>query len=146
MVAYSFKARFADLVAAGEKLQTIRAPRKSRHARAGDPLSFYTGPRMQPRLIGRSVCEGAFRVELDLASNRVTVWDDADRIRFCVSDHDRDSRASLDRFAQGDGFANWPDMRDWFRDTHATDVFNGVLIKWGSTPADVAVNNAEDGP
>lgn len=45
MVAYNFKAEFANAVTAGRKLQTIRAPRATRHARPGEPIQLYTGMR-----------------------------------------------------------------------------------------------------
>lgn len=44
MVAYSFKAQFAEPIAGRIKLQTVRGPRK-RHARPGESLQLYTGMR-----------------------------------------------------------------------------------------------------
>ena len=124
-----------DKVAAGEKRQTIRAPRKSRHARPGDPLTFYTGPRMQPRAIGRSVCVSTAEVNLNCAKDSATVWEEDGRVSFAVQAHDSDSRAALDDFARADGFATWAEMREWFKQTHETDVFTGVLIRWGLHPS-----------
>ena len=42
MVAFSFKAQFADLVASGKKTQTIR---QTARAKPGDRLQLYTGMR-----------------------------------------------------------------------------------------------------
>ena len=41
MVAYNFQARFAPDVAAGRKLQTIRAEGRRTHAKAGDRVQVF---------------------------------------------------------------------------------------------------------
>ena len=45
MVAYTFQARFAAAVEAGEKAITIRTIGQRRHARIGERLQLYTGQR-----------------------------------------------------------------------------------------------------
>ena len=61
MVAYSFKARFAEPILAGTKLHTVRAPRK-RDARPGEELQLYRGMRTrQCALIARKTCAGVLQ-------------------------------------------------------------------------------------
>lgn len=130
MVAYSFKPSFIEPIRLLEKRQTIRLPRK-RHARPGEPLQLFTGPRMQPTRLGAAVCKGASQVRLDFRRDRVTL-DDAIDIQ---------GDEALDAFAIRDGFPPWGAAADllrpwefmsrWWRMTHPDNpVFAGVLIDW----------------
>lgn len=57
MVAYNFQARFAPDVAAGRKLQTIRAEGRRAHAKAGDRVQLYTGMRTKAcRKLAEGTC------------------------------------------------------------------------------------------
>ena len=38
--------------------------------------------------------------------------------------------AELDAFARRDGFEDWPEMREFWRENHKAEVFSGVLIRW----------------
>jgi uncharacterized protein YqfB (UPF0267 family) len=107
MVAYSFQKRFAEPILAGTKSQTIRADRK-RHARPGEELQLYTGMRTKHcRLIARVQCIGIRPITLDLAEDMP------------------------DAFAHRDGFADWEDMRAFWRQFHpGVETFTGVLILW----------------
>lgn len=122
MVAYSFQPRFVEPILAGTKRQTIRADRR-RHARAGEPLQLYTGMRTkQCRLIGRTVCERAAAIAIDLRARTVAV----DGVLVVVTTGD-----DPDGFARSDGFADWPDFATFFRLAHpGADVFEGVVIRW----------------
>lgn len=122
MVAYNFKAQFADAVASGAKCQTIRAVRtgKSRHVRVGEKIQLYTGMRTKAcrKLIEPDpVCVAVWRIRIDAA----VPWD-------IVPD------GSLDAFARADGFKDWSELRDWFDRTHGLP-FEGVLIRWRAEAA-----------
>lgn len=140
MVAYSFKRMFVPAIRIGlgldvedpepgarrAKLQTIRAMGRRRHARAGDELQLYCGMRTrQCELIGRSLCVGAPPIGIRFAKphrpvERVEI--DGSEIRFA---------ADLDRFAEGDGFETWGDLRAFWRANHPGVLdFNGVLVRW----------------
>lgn len=133
MVAYSFKPSFVADIKAKVKRQTIRLPRK-RHARAGEGLQLFTGPRMKPVRLGGGTCIAAYNVRLDFAalSPSVTlddgiVYDTHEALdAFAV----RDGFSPPERFA-ADGLAPWEYMARWWRLTHPDHrVFNGVLIDW----------------
>jgi hypothetical protein len=114
VVAYSFKSRFADAVASGAKRQTIRANGKRRHARPGEALQLYTGMRTKDcRKLRDAVC---------VISTYCAIYDD----RITTGKH---PSIDLDEFAQRDGFADFTDMTDWFRETHGLP-FIGQLIVW----------------
>ena len=131
MVAYSFKPAFCGPIRQRTKRQTIRLPRK-RRGLVGDPLQFFTGPRMKPTRVGYAVCDGVHDVRLDLDLDVVTL-DDA------ISFTDVES---LDRFATADGFGffpvgsgtPWKRMKRWRALTHPDHpVFRGVMITWGDS-------------
>ena len=132
MVAYSFKARFAGPILAGMKAQTIRADRR-RHARPGEQLQLYTGMRTKRcRLIARVTC-------LDVTP-----------VRLCFSRHGAAelmefggaflTPASMERFAQADGFASVADMAAFWFEQHRRDGdeidFRGVVIAWAAVGPD----------
>jgi len=130
MVAYSFKSSFLAPIYEAEKRQTIRLPRK-RHARPGEALQFFTGPRMKPVRIGAAVCKSVCDVRLDFDKHEIAL-DDA----IVVSEP-----AELNAFAVRDGFrygngqagidGAWALMGRWWRLTHpGQPVFVGVLIDW----------------
>lgn len=116
MVAYNFQARFADDVASGVKRQTIRAPRKTRHAAAGEPIQLYTGLRTKATRKLRDpdpICT---------KSTYCAIYEDG----ITTGNH---PPTDLDEFAQRDGFKNFEAMKAWFRDTHGLP-FIGQLIAW----------------
>jgi len=136
MVAYSFKARFADPIIGGTKVQTIRAHRK-RHARPGEELQLYVGMRTrQCRLIGRRLCTNVLPVFIR--------FDDQhdEREGFCtpglvIGGIDKTERLMRDGFAIRDGFADWSDLKAFWRANHpGQDKFDGVLIVWGADGQD----------
>lgn len=130
MVAYSFKPSFVPLIEAGIKQQTIRLDRK-RHARPGESLQLFTGPRMQPRRIGGALCQAVRQARLDFAGDRVQL-DDAIEI---LGDTELNAFATRDGFGDSRaGIPPWEFMARWWAMTHPDQpVFSGVLIDWGAT-------------
>ena len=123
MPLFNFKKQFAADVESGAKHQTIRAPRKDgRNPKEGETAHCYTGLRTsKTRLLGRWPIESV--EEIRIAGNGVALWLNAD------CEVILDDEASLDLFAQDDGFADWPAMRAWFSETHGLP-FDGYLVKW----------------
>jgi hypothetical protein len=124
MVAYSFQPRFVEPMCAGTKRQTIRAERR-RHAQWNEKLQLYTGMRTkQCKLIGTARCRGVVPITLRMApAPEVGEVQFGDRIICLMQD--------LDAFARLDGFADWWDMRRFWRDKHGGTVqWSGVLIRW----------------
>lgn len=120
MVAYSFQASFAPLVASGEKRQTIRAEGKRRHARVGDLLQLYTGMRTKScrKLMAPDpVCTFSDAVYLCRGIGSPAVLIAGQEV------------LSPDAFARADGFKDFDAMLDWFGKTHGLP-FVGVLIRW----------------
>lgn len=120
MVAYNFQARFADAVQSGVKRQTIRAPRTTRHAKAGEPIQLYTGLRTKQtrKLVTPDpVCE---------LSTYCAIREDG----ITLGNH---PVVNIDDFARADGFKDFEDMKAWFREAHGLP-FIGQLIKWNTTP------------
>ena len=118
MVAYNFKAQFADDVASGKKRQTIRAPRKDgRCAKPGDRLQLYTGMRSKScrKLVEPDpVCKWVNGIIIEQPGIRYT---------------DGSECMTPDVVARRDGFRDWPEMRDWFQKVHGLP-FHGFLIRW----------------
>jgi hypothetical protein len=129
MVAYNFKPRFAEPILAGTKRHTIRAARigRVRHAREGEELQLFTGLRTPAcKLIARRRCIGIRKITL--------LFDDDPEYEgiispgFGIADW---GYASLDDFAVGDGFANWGELKAFWRETHRVITeFEGVIIFW----------------
>lgn len=142
MVAYSFHAQFIGPICRLEKTHTIRKARagRSRHARAGEEIQHYTGPRMRPRLFGRSTCESVQRVELDFETPRVE-WivreplvDARGIITQGVSVVAEGAQEALDLFAKSDGFESWDQMRAFWQLNHDLGPgrwrWSGSMICW----------------
>ena len=138
MVAYSFQAQFAEMVAEWRKRQTIRAPRR-RHARVGERVQLYADMRFKTcrKLVTPDpVCVSVRPITLDTYAGsgglirRVSPggW-------FPVSDG----------FAREDGFESWTLMRDWFKETHGLP-FHGVLIEWRAGGDDIPNNHKSTRP
>lgn len=114
-----FKPRFAALVEAGTKLQTVR-PVPSRLPGPGDTISLrtWTGKpyRSKMRLLREARITAVVAIEIS-----------EDQIHYdnflCVARH------NLDNFANADGFKGWIEMREWFRAEHGLP-FKGILIQW----------------
>lgn len=114
-----FQPRFAALVEAGTKTQTVR-PWPSRMPKAGDKISLraWTGKpyRSKQRVLREAVITACLPV--DISEHSVAV-------NSCVE--------ICDDFARADGFLNFNDMAAWFQEVHGLP-FYGVLIRWEVRP------------
>ncbi len=155
MVAYSYKARFVAPVRVGlglpalaehlemggyhpgqiirPKGQTIRAKGKRRHARPGETLQHYHGMRSSKCFkIGEAECVAASDIRLHIRSEIVEIRSQTSSSQLI------DKAAALDSFAQADGFADWADMREFWREEHGDltrlGPFVGVLVEWKAKP------------
>jgi hypothetical protein len=144
MVAYSFKRRFVEPIRVGlsrvslsfdcaPKRQTIRRIGKRRHARPGETIQLYTAMRTkQCRLIGEARCASFEGVLLkwsewpafclfDIMEHAPKEWRRVGALRI-IED--------LDQFARDDGFVDFEEMKRFWFDTHGSETFEGVVIKW----------------
>lgn len=130
MVAYSFKDRFVGPISSREKRQTIRRAGKKRHARPGDRLQLYTGPRMRPRKFGEATCDLLGVITLDFKLCEVWIdWNDEAREKTMLV-----TMAELDDFARSDGFTDWEDLESFWKLTHdVRESWTGVIITWGDS-------------
>jgi hypothetical protein len=138
MVAYSFKARFAEPILAGTKLHTVRAPRK-RHARPGEGLQLYTGMRTrQCKLIARKTCAAVLAVIICPQDDWVAVQDlypwPGIAPEWALPTRRKLTYVDVQDFARRDGFKDWEEMRAFWREEHPEtrdqSTFEGVLIGW----------------
>jgi len=115
MPAYNFQKQFAAAVESGKKRQTIRNSR-FRPTMSGDKLYLYTGMRTKKcRLLLEAECKSVQQVMIT-------------RNGACLNGRYLYGEA-LRLFAEADGFASWPAMRDWFKKTHGLP-FHGEVISW----------------
>jgi len=124
MVAYNFQADFAPDILSGRKLSTIRPNGKRRHAVAGDELQLFVGMRTSScRLLLRVPC---------LWSRKISI-------------HHIAVIRELEEVARIEGFASWPEMRDWFDRRYGLPVLNFTQIRWEYPGAASAVEKAAKG-
>ena len=128
MVAYSFKAQFAEPILDGTKGGTIRADRK-RHARPGEELQLYSGMRTrQCRLIARKTCLAIYPIALAFHADKVA-WPGRRLL----------GASELDAFAHFDGFADWLALRAFWLAVHEElRLFEGQHIRWLELPKEIA--------
>jgi hypothetical protein len=119
-----FQPRFAPLVEAGAKLQTIR-PLRKRPVQSGDVLDLRTwtgAPYRSPqRKLREVVCTRTAQIEIDSLRGLVWIGEGFESELL--------TRRQADRFAQRDGFKGRGEMADWFEAMHGLP-FAGVLIEW----------------
>jgi hypothetical protein len=150
MTAYSFKKRFIEPIQVGlgilpvtpklvddpehgyavmpavpPKLQTIRAIGLRRHVFPGGIIQLYYGMRTKECFsIGVGRCTSVSPIRITVAANKIELnFGTIDLRQICTL-------AALDDFARRDGFADWSDMKDFWRKEHGVQPFTGLLIQW----------------
>lgn len=117
-----FKEQFAAKVERGEKLQTIRPPRK-RPIKPGDKLSLrkWSGAAYRSKHVKlrEATCERVSLIVLD-----ETPWEFVFEV-----DGRRLVQDQWAKLAREDGFNCTTEMLDWFKKTHGLP-FEGVMIQW----------------
>lgn len=121
MVAYSFKPRFVAPILAGTKGGTIRADGLRRHAMAGQQLQLYTGMRTKH-------CALILKIQCTAAPHILLVF--RGRTRVEASGQVLRNTKALDNFAHADGFADFAEMRAFWRDEHDVSRFAGTWVRW----------------
>lgn len=118
MIVLTFQPRFAPLVRACTKTQTIR-PQRKRPIRVGDWLSLrrWTGLpyRSKQEELRRSHCTYIGSVRMGT-------------VALGIDGHSLD-QMDKDAFARRDGFTHHDEMVAWFESTHGLP-FEGTLIRW----------------
>ncbi|MBT9314211.1 hypothetical protein [Leptothoe spongobia] len=117
MVASNFKKQFAPLIESGQKQQTIRAPRKNRHAIAGETIQIYTGMRTKActKLIAPDpLCVASLKIKIDGSEVSIegVFLNELERQRLAIAD----------------GFDSYDKLASFFEPRMP---FEGVLIAWG---------------
>lgn len=126
MVAYNFRAQFADDVESGSKLQTIRKVGKRRPPVPGEQLQLYTGMRTRScRLLNRGICTRVIGIKIRPKFHEVLVQ--VDERYWQIVDSDK----SLDQLAKDDGFGSVEAFFQFFEAQRgADDEFIGHVIVW----------------
>lgn len=113
-----FQPQFAELVAGGSKVQTVRPLRAPGYSlRAGELISArkWTGRAY------RSPQQEIAKIRI-VSTNIVVIGEHG------IIDGDNELEPfQVNEFAIDDGFKDWPEMREWFRSTHGLP-FHGELI------------------
>jgi hypothetical protein len=118
MPAYNFKPRFAELVRAGRKRQTIRALRKDgREPRVGETFVAYIG--MRTKTCQRLHTGRITQVRRIRWPGRGVIYVD----ECCLTSH------SAAEIAAADGFFHVFEFIDFFEQTHGFP-FEGHIINW----------------
>lgn len=119
MAILGFKKRFADKIRSGKKRQTIRAFRKY-PIKTGETLYLYTALRTKyAKKLKEAICLGTYTIHLHLRMNIII-----------LPEHVMNTPKELNAFARRDGFADWDDLKLFWKETHEEDEFKGTLIRW----------------
>ncbi len=119
MVAFNFKAQFADDVERGIKRQTIR---KTGRCRPGDTLQLYTGMRTRKcRLLREAYCTTVQEISIAVHGQFVAVRLDGELLPSTLARE----------LAKADGFDGVTSFAEFFESEYGGLPFNGWLIRWG---------------
>ena len=123
MVAYSFQAQFLPPIAERTKQSTLRAPSNKRLPRVGGSAQLYYGMRTKfCRLVGTATVLKVETVRIDFYTDSIFY---PSRV---------ENELDHEAFAVTDGFANWDDLSNWFRDRMpGIAAWRGNRIFWGDT-------------
>ena len=127
MTVLMYQKRFVAPILAGIKKQTIR-PNRKRPIKVGDALSHrhwedkaYRSPQVE-FLANKCLASLAINIH---DCGLIQIFDSKLETQLDEIDHIQD----LDRFARGDGFTCWLDMRSYWLHNGGLP-FTGVLIQW----------------
>lgn len=113
----TFKKQFVDKILEGSKIHTIRADNHNRW-QVGNKIHFWCGnPRntkSNPYQFAEGVCSSVDYIEIYPNINKII-----------LNQEPIHSISFLNRMASYDGFDNWEDMKQWFKED-----FKGKLIFW----------------
>lgn len=130
MVAYNFKAQFADDVENLIKRQTIR-PKRKRPTRAGDDLQLYTGMRTKAcRLLTEAKCKSVKPIIIGYDFAEV----DGIRVHLDNAKNGEYQAVSLEWLARADGFRDALAFFEFFRTTYGVTPEKPLedmeIIRW----------------
>lgn len=116
MTAYNFKPKFADMVKAGTKYQTIRRYRKGHNPIPREIIQLYRGMRTKAcKKIKDVRCIGVDKI-----------WIEWGKVNINGNDLEVVSQFAL---AEADGFDDAIKFFEFFRDQYGFP-FEGILIRW----------------
>jgi len=131
MVAYSFKAQFAEPIATLQKRQTVRGNRK-RHARPGEAIQLYAVMRTRhcrKILTPDPVCLDVRPIGIVFDWNMSRLIKSIEIAGLRLSDEEIEAFAIADGFGDLFGSAAIRMGRFWL-DNHGLAPFDGVVIRW----------------
>lgn len=118
MVAFNFKAQFADDVERGIKRQTIRLKRR---CRPGDALQLYTGMRTRNcRKLREAVCRQVDEISIAVHGQFICVRLNGDLLPSSMANE----------IASADGFDGVTSFSKFFEREYGGLPFTGWLIRW----------------
>lgn len=119
MTTLNFSARFAPLVAARTKRQSIRTEKSAARFAVGVPLQLYTG--LRTKEARKLVEEDPVVTEIVYVGIRPT---------YLTLGGPGYPKIDVDEFAHLDGFESYAEMVAWFQDTYRAATFTGRCIRW----------------
>lgn len=133
MVAYSFKAQFAEPIVTGAKRQTVRGDRR-RHARPGEAVQLYTAMRTKhcrKLLTPDPICVDVQPIKIGICSRDPMIITDIEINGCSLSADEIEAFAVADGFGSilADGFARRRMGEFWLKN-HEWNAFKGVVIRW----------------
>lgn len=123
MPAFSFKSQFIPKIEEGTKGGTIRKYGKRPPVREGQPLMLYYAMRTKwCKKIKDGTCVELWHVIIKATSIKLS----RGAVTFTLDE--RTSLSELHQFAVSDGFADWWDMKEYWRDEGFP--FDGFHARW----------------
>jgi len=120
----SFKEQFVEKIKQEHKTTTIR---KSGRWKVGQKIHFWKGsprnPKSNPYHFGMGVVERVEHIELWLGEGK------KDHLMFLLNRNNQKgiylggkNRKMANEIAKNDGFENWDELREWFRNTYKKQI------------------------
>lgn len=132
MVAYSFKAQFAEPIVTLVKRQTVRGHR-TRHALPGEPMQLYTAMRTKHcrKLLDTDpICLDVRSILIDLSPYHPLIIAGIAIDGVTLDDEEIEQFAVDDGFGSAaDGAARWRMGKFWDAN-HGHSEFDGIVLRW----------------